>query len=51
MTRPTTFIGLLGLIVVGIVAADLLTHPAGTKAAGNAANSFWSTSVKGLLGQ
>jgi len=50
MSRPTTIIGLLGLIVTGVIAADLIAHPSGTKAAGNAVNSFWSTSIKGLLG-
>lgn len=48
--RPTTLIGLLGLIVVGVIAADSINNPAGTKAAGNAVNTFWATSVSGLLG-
>lgn len=48
--RPTTLIGLAGLIVVGIIVADLLTHPKGTTAAGNAINNLASTSVSGLLG-
>jgi hypothetical protein len=48
--RPTTVIGLLGLVVVGVIAADAINNPSGTKAAGNAVNSFWSTSVSGLLG-
>lgn len=48
--RPTTVVGLLGLIVVGVIAADMINNPKGTKAAGNAVNSFWSTSVSGLLG-
>ena len=48
--RPTTLVGLLGLIVVGVIAADMINNPDGTKAAGNAVNSFWSTSVSGLLG-
>lgn len=49
--KPTSVIGLLGLIVVGVIAADLIANPAGTTAAGNAVNSFWSTSIKGLLGK
>jgi hypothetical protein len=48
--RPTTLIGLLGLIVVGVIAANLIQNPNGTKAAGNAVNTFWDTSVSGLLG-
>jgi hypothetical protein len=43
-------VGLLGLIVVGVIAADAINNPNGTKAAGNAVNTFWSTSVSGLLG-
>ncbi len=50
MTRPTTIIGLAGLIVVGIILADLLTHPSGTTAAGNAVNQLAKTSTSGLLG-
>jgi hypothetical protein len=48
--RPTTLIGLAGLIVVGVIIADLVIHPAGTTAAGNAINQLASTSVSGLLG-
>lgn len=48
--RPTTIIGLLGLIVVGVIVADAINNPTGTTAAGNAVNSFWGTSVSGLLG-
>lgn len=48
--RPTTALGLAGLIVVGIIAADFLIHPAGTKAAGNAVNTGLKTTVSGLLG-
>ena len=48
--RPTTVIGLAGLIVVGVIIADLITHPTGTTAAGNAINQLASTSVSGLLG-
>jgi hypothetical protein len=48
--RPTTVIGLLGLIVVGVIGADMINNPNGTKAAGNAVNNFWSTSISGLLG-
>ena len=48
--RPTTVIGLLGLIVVGVIAADMINSPSGTKAAGNAVNTFWGNSLSGLLG-
>lgn len=48
--RPTTIVGLLGLVVVGVIAADMINNPRGTKAAGNAVNSFWGNSLSGLLG-
>jgi len=51
MTRPTTIIGLAGLIVVGIIVADLVTHPSGTTAAANGINTLAKTSVSGLLGK
>lgn len=49
--RPTTLIGLAGLIVVGVIVADLITHPTGTKAAANGINTLARTSVNGLLGK
>ena len=51
MTRPTTIIGLAGLIVVGVIIADLVTHPNGTRAAANGINTLAKTSVSGLLGK
>ena len=48
--RPTTVIGLAALVVLGIIAADLITHPSGTTAAGNAINQLASTATAGLLG-
>lgn len=48
--RPTTIIGLAGLIVVGVIVADLIANPKGTTAAGNAINQLATTSVSGLLG-
>jgi hypothetical protein len=39
------------VIVVGVIIADVLTHPAGTKAASSGISSLWGTSVNGLLGK
>ena len=50
MTRPTTIIGLAGLIVVGVIIADLVTHKNGTTAAANGINQLASTATAGLLG-
>jgi len=49
--RPTTLIGLAGLIVVGVIIADLVIHPAGTTAAANGINTLASTSTNALLGK
>ena len=51
MTRPTTLIALAGLVVVGVIIADLVTHPKGTTAAANGINNIAKTSVSGLLGK
>lgn len=49
--RPTSFIGLGALVVVGIIIADFLTHPDGTKALGQSLVNFQKTSGNQLLGQ
>lgn len=43
--------GLAALIVVGVIVADILTHPTGTAAASNGIGKIWGTSVNGLLGK
>ena len=48
--RPTSVLGLAGLIVVGVIIADLIVHPEGTTAAANGINQLAKTSVGGLLG-
>jgi len=50
MFRPTTFIALLGLVVVGVIIADALTHPAGVTAAGNSIVALEKPSFQALLG-
>jgi hypothetical protein len=49
--RPTTWIGLLGLVVVGVIVADAVMHPEGVKAAGNAAVALVTPTYGALLGQ
>lgn len=51
MFRPTTGIALLGLIVVGIIIADIWSNPAGTKAAGNAFVAIVTPTEQALAGQ
>ena len=43
--------GVLTLIVVGVIIADVLIHPAGVKAASSGINGFWKTSTGALLGK
>jgi len=48
--RPTSVIGLLGLVVVGVIIADFLIHPNGTKAAAQGLVSIEKPSLNALLG-
>lgn len=48
--RPTSFLALLGLIVMGVVIGDFLIHPAGTKAAANGIVAVEKPTLNALLG-
>lgn len=48
--RPTSLLALAGLIVVGIIVADLVIHPDGTKAVANGFVSIEKPTINGLLG-
>lgn len=48
--RPTSVLGLLGLIVVGVIIADFLIHPEGTKAAANGLVAISKPTYNALLG-
>lgn len=48
--RPTTFVGLLGLALVGVVIADFLVHPNGTIAAANGAATILDPTYNAMLG-
>lgn len=48
--RPTTLIGLAGLVVVGVIIADFLIHPEGTKAAANGMVAIEKPGFNALLG-
>lgn len=48
--RPTSLLGLAGLVVVGIIIGDFLTHPSGTIAAANALVSVTKPAESALLG-
>jgi hypothetical protein len=49
--RPTTLIGLAGLVVVGVIIADFLIHPQGTTAAANGLVAIEKPSYSALLGK
>lgn len=48
--RVTSILGLAALVVTGVIVADILTHPAGTQAAGNAISGIAKPSYNALLG-
>ena len=48
--RPTSLLALAGLGVVGIIIADFLIHPEGTKQAAAGFVSIEKPAVNGLLG-
>jgi hypothetical protein len=49
--RPTSILGLAGLVVVGVIVADFLIHPRGTKAAANGLVAIEKPSFNALLGK
>lgn len=48
--RPTGILAMGGLIIFGVILADFLIHPAGTKAAANGIVSIEKPSLNALLG-
>jgi len=48
--RPTTLIGLGALVIVGIIIADFVAHPAGTKQASAGVVSILTPTYGALLG-
>lgn len=48
--RPTSLLGLAGLVVVGIIIADLVTHPSGTQAAAQGLVNITKPAESALLG-
>lgn len=51
MFRVTGFWALTGVVVFGIIVADIWTHPAGTRAAGNTLISVEKNTGNQLLGK
>lgn len=49
--RGTGLFAIGALIVSGWMLADVIGHPAGTKAAGGVITSLWKTSAQGVTGQ
>lgn len=48
--RPTSFIGVVGLVIVGVIIADFLIHPQGTQTAANGIVSVTTPAYNALLG-
>lgn len=51
MFRPANGLMLAGLVVLGLIVADFLTHPAGTKAVAKGAVDLATPAERGLLGK
>jgi hypothetical protein len=49
--RPTSLLALAGLVVIGVIIADFLIHPDGTKAAANGIVAIEKPSLNALLGK
>ena len=49
--RPTSFLALLGLTVVGVIIADFLIHPEGAKQAANGIVAIEKPGLNALLGK
>jgi hypothetical protein len=48
--RPTSFLALLGLIVTGVIIADFVANPEGTKAVAQGLVDIQKPSLQALLG-
>lgn len=48
--RPTTVIGVISLALLGVIAADVLIHPAGTQAAANGIVAIEKPGLNAMLG-
>jgi hypothetical protein len=50
MPRPTSIVAIIGLVIVGVIIADFLTHPSGTQAAATGLVSIEKPGLNALLG-
>lgn len=49
--RPANLLALAGLVVVGVIIADVLIHPEGTKAAATGLVNLEKPTLSALLGK
>lgn len=49
--RPAGLLGLAGLVIIGVIVADFLIHPEGTKAASTGLVNIEKPSLNALLGK
>ena len=48
--RPTTVIGVVSLGLIGVIIADVLIHPSGTRAAANGIVAIEKPGLNAMLG-
>ena len=49
--KPTTWVGLAGLVVAGLIIGNFIKNPNGTKAVANGAVALATPTIQGLSGQ
>lgn len=49
--KPTTWVSLAGIVVVGLIIGNFLKNPAGTTAVANGAVALATPTIQGLSGQ
>lgn len=49
--RPTSVLAAVGLVIMGVIFADFVAHPQGTKAAANGLIGIEKPALNALLGQ
>lgn len=49
--RPTTAVGVISLVIIGVILADIWTHPTGTQQAANGIVAVEKPGLNALLGK
>lgn len=51
MFKPTTWVAVAGIVVAGLILADFLRNPQGTRAISNGAVALATPTIQGVSGQ